>query len=130
MRPPAKGSASFSLTAVLLDIVPSGNLVRFLATIRVGKVSSQPRRSLLWRRETTTTCSLQILVNGTILYDERLFTTDINKYVISNSFEAAEYPEFQVIQECGSEPIDLTFAGPAIENSESNTQGKNPFWVY
>lgn len=140
MRPPANGKAVFILDADLVDKIPSGNLVRVLAGIKVGELSSQSRRSFLWRRVKETSCSLHILVNDKTVYDESLVTSDgYFDWVISSSLEASKYPRLEMIQECGNEPVELIVSGAMIENIGSNAQlpsptatdyangGRNPF---
>ncbi|KAF5725135.1 cell surface glycoprotein 1 [Fusarium mundagurra] len=127
MRPPADGKAACSLDVDLMDRIPSGNLVRVLASINVGKLNSQSRRSFIWKRVKDTSCSLQILVNDTSVYDESLFTTngDFNP-IRSSKFEASKTLTLSMIQECGNDPLELIIAGPGIANEESNAQLPGP----
>lgn len=140
MRPPANGKAGFSLDADLVDKIPSSNLASVLAYIKVGGLSSQSRRSFLWRRAKETSCSLQILVNDATVYLESLVISDGHfDSVISSSLEASNYLKLEMIQECGNEPVKLIVAGALIENDGSNAQlpgptatdyadgGRNPF---
>lgn len=117
---PPNGNASFSLNVTKpLGIAP-GELVRLIASIRVGDISApSPQFGLLLRRDKTGS-TLQMIMDEKTIYDKELETTAGKfKEVESEKTMGSENPKVEIIQESGAKPVDVTIRGIKLAEAKS-----------
>ncbi|KAF4975531.1 hypothetical protein FZEAL_7677 [Fusarium zealandicum] len=131
---PANENSSFSVNVKASTKIPTGNLAKIVASIRVGNIGTVQQELGKNPGLIKTGCSLVMLVDGSSVYKQELMATtgEFQEYSSSN-FQCSKQPAIDVVHECGDRPSEITVVdaklaaannvGSSDEASETNADG-------
>lgn len=121
LQAPADGTASFTLDVTKPLDIAVGQLVRLVASIRVGNVDMPtPLTGFLVLRRQDPGSRLQMIMDDKTLYDKEVKNTGGKfEQIESEKTQVTENPKVKIVQDSGAQPMDITIRGLGLAKAES-----------